>query len=305
MLALPLIAEGSPIGSLVLYSDESDAFDEKEIDLLQQAASDVAQEIVLLRARVARTRAEEALKKTESDLARVARLTTMGELTASIAHEINQPLAALVTNASACLRWLAADPPNLKEARATAQRIMRDGNRAANVIARIRALLAKGEPARQLLNINDVIEEIVLLVRGELKRRGTTLQTKFAEGLPQVEFDRVQIQQVLMNLIVNALEAMDEVKDRPHVLQIQTSADQADAVCVTVRDSGAGLSPDHIERLFDAFYSTKANGMGMGLSISRSIVQAHQGRLWAEANSGPGAAFKFTLPLSDAACMTS
>ena len=209
VLGLPLIADGGPIGSLLVYSNEWEAFDEKETELMQQAANDVAQGIMLLRSRVARLRAEETLKKTEADLARVARVTTMGELTASIAHEINQPLAALVTNANACLRWLAAETPNLDEARATAQRIIRDGKRASEVIARIRALLGKGQPMRQRLNINDVILEILPLLQAELLRREAKLETELAGGLPSVEMDRVQIQQLLMNLMVNSLDAMD------------------------------------------------------------------------------------------------
>ncbi len=297
VLGLPLIADGGPIGSLLVYSNEWEAFDEKETELMQQAANDVAQGILLLRSRVARHRAEETLKKTEADLARVARITTMGELTASIAHEINQPLAALVTNANACLRWLAAETPNLDEARATAQRIIRDGKRASEVIVRIRALLGKGQPIRQRSSINDVILEILPLLQAELLRREAKLGTELAHDLPTVEIDRVQIQQLLMNLVVNSLDAMDCVTDdRPHVLRIRTSANKSEAVLVSVQDSGMGLSPEQIDRLFDAFYSTKADGMGMGLSISRSIAEAHGGRLWAESNSGDGATFRFTLP---------
>ena len=298
VLGLPLIADGGPIGSLLVYSNEWEAFDEKETELLQQAANDVAQGIrVADDPEIARLGAEEALKKTEADLARVARVTTMGELTASIAHEINQPLAALVTNANACLRWLAAETPNLDEARATAQRIVRDGKRASEVIARIRALLGKGQPMRQRLNINDVILEILPLLQAELLRREAKLETELADGLPTVEMDRVQIQQLLMNLVVNALDAMDcGDDDRPHVLRIRTSANESEAVLVSVQDSGMGLSPEQMERLFDAFYSTKADGMGMGLSISRSIAEAHGGRLWAESNGGHGATFRFTLP---------
>jgi signal transduction histidine kinase len=299
VLGLLLIADGGPIGSLLVYSNEWEAFDEKETELLQQAANDIAQGIVLLRARIARLGAEEALKKTEAELTRVARVTTMGELTASIAHEINQPLAALVTNANACLRWLAAETPNLDEARTTAQRIVRDGKRASEVIARVRALLAQGQPMRQRLNLNDVILEILPLLQTELLRRETKLETEFARGLPAVEIDRVQIQQLLMNLVVNSLDAMDCVTDRPHVLRICTSANKSEAVLVSVQDSGMGLSPEQIDRLFDAFYSTKADGMGMGLSISRSIAEAHGGRLWAESNGGHGATFRFTLPTAE------
>jgi C4-dicarboxylate-specific signal transduction histidine kinase len=266
---------------------------------LQQAANDVAQGIVLLRARIARLSAEEALKQTEAELTRVARVTTMGELTASIAHEINQPLAALVTNANACLRWLAAETPNLDEARATAQRIARDGKRASEVISRIRALLGKGQPMRQRLNINDVILEILPLLQAELLRREAKLETELADGLPAVEMDRVQIQQLLMNLMVNALDAMNAVTDRPHLLRIRTSAHESEAVLVSVQDSGMGFTAEQMERLFDAFYSTKADGMGMGLSISRSIAEAHGGRLWAESNGGHGATFRFTLPTGE------
>jgi signal transduction histidine kinase len=300
VLGLPLIADSGPIGSLLIYSNELEAFDEKETELLQQAANDIAQGIVLLRARIARLGAEEALKKTEAELTRVARLMTMGELTASIAHEINQPLAALVTNANACLRWLAAETPNLDEARATAQRIVRDGKRAAEVIARIRALLGKGQPIRQRLNINDVILEILPLLQAELLRREAKLETELADGLPVIEMDRVQIQQLTMNLMVNALDAMNAVTDRPHVLRIRTSAYESEAVLVSVQDSGMGLSPKQKDRLFDAFYSTKVDGMGMGLSISRSIAEAHGGRLWAESNGGHGATFRFTLPTDEA-----
>lgn len=297
VLALPLIPDGQIIGHIVVYSQEADAFGEKAVELSQQAANDVAQGIVLLRARAARSEAEAALKKTESELARVARLTTMGELTASIAHEINQPLSALVTNANACLRWLAAATPNLEEARTSAQRMVRDGKRAADVIARIRSLLSKGQPLRQRLAIGEVLEEILPLIKGELHRRQATLRLTLAEGLPSVELDRVQIQQVLMNLMVNALDAMNEVSDRPRVLSLRTGIAEGGDLQVEVEDSGVGLNAEQKDRLFDAFYTTKAEGMGMGLSISRSIVEAHGGRLWAEANQGPGATFKFSLPL--------
>ena len=299
VLGLPLIADGGPIGSLLIYSNEPEAFDEKETELLQQAANDVAQGIVLLRARIARLGAEEALKKTEAELTRVARVTTMGELTASIAHEINQPLAALVTNANACLRWLAAETPNLDEARSTAQRIVRDGKRASEVIGRVRALLAQGQPMRQRLNLNDVILEILPLLQTELLHREAKLETELADDLPTVEIDRVQIQQLLMNLTVNALDAMNGITDRPRVLRIRTSTHGPQSVLVSVQDSGTGLSPEQTERLFQAFYSTKPDGMGMGLSISRSIAEAHGGRLWAESNNGHGATFRFTLPTDE------
>jgi signal transduction histidine kinase len=296
VVALPLITDVGPIGSLLVYSEELEAFDEKERSLLQQAANDVAQGVALLRVRAARLHAEEALKKTEAELTRVARATTMGELTASIAHELNQPLAALVTNANACLRWLALETPNLDEARSTAQRIVRDGNRAADVIARIRALLSKEQTLRQSLNVNTVIMEILPLIEGEMRRRKATLALELARDLPSVEMDRVQIQQLLMNLLVNALDAMNAVTDRPRILGIRTSVDSSGSVLVAVQDSGIGLPQDQMDRLFDPFYTTKEKGMGMGLSISRSIVETHGGRLWATSDQGAGATFHFTLP---------
>jgi PAS domain S-box-containing protein len=244
-----------------------------------------------------RKRSEEALREAQAELARVARATTMGELTASIAHEVNQPLAAVVTNAGACLRWLAAETPDLDEARAAARDIARDANRASDVIARIRGLLKKGEPVTVELNVNDIIREIILLTQGEVLRRDASLVTELADGLPAVSADRVQLQQLLLNLLLNALDAMSGVTDRPRVLRIRTSTDDPAAIRVALRDSGVGLNPEQMERLFEAFYTTKPEGMGMGLSISRSIVEMHGGRLWATPNDGFGATFQFTLPI--------
>ena len=244
-----------------------------------------------------RKRSEEALREAHAELARVARATTMGELTASIAHEVNQPLAAVVTNASACLRWLAAETPNLDEARAATQGIVRDANRASDVIARIRGLLKRGEPVTVKLSVNDVVREIIMLTHGEVLRRDASLQTELADRLPAVSADRVQLQQLLLNLIMNALDAMRAVTDRPRVLRIRTSTYESAAILVALRDSGIGLNPEQMERLFEAFYTTKPEGMGMGLSISRSIVERHGGRLWATPNDGYGATFQFTLPI--------
>ena len=244
-----------------------------------------------------RKRSEEALREAQAELVRVARATTMGELTASIAHEVNQPLAAVVTNANACLRWLNARTPDLDEARAAAQRIVRDGNRASDVIARIRGFLKKGEPVTVQLDVNDVVREIIMLTQGEVLRRAASLLTELADGLPAVSADRVQLQQLLLNLMMNALDAMSAVTDRPRVLRIRTSTYESAAILVALRDSGVGLNPEQMERLFEAFYTTKPEGMGMGLSISRSIVEMHGGRLWATPNDGPGATFQFTLPI--------
>jgi signal transduction histidine kinase len=300
-VALPLTTEGKAIGGFMVYSDEPEAFDEKEADLLVQAADDLMHGIALLRTRIERQSAEEALKKTEEELARVARVTAMGELTASIAHEVNQPLAAVVTNGNASLRWLANDPPNFDEARQALRNIVRDGNRASDVIARIRAVLKKSEPAARRLDVNEIIREIAALTQGEVERRGASLRTELAANLPAVMGDRVRLQQVLLNLVINALDAMNEVMDRPRVIAIRTEATDRKSVHVAVEDSGIGLAPEKEARLFDAFYTTKPEGLGMGLSISRSIVEEHGGRLWAAPNEGPGATFQFTLPTEEGA----
>jgi len=250
----------------------------------------------LLKEIAERKRAEEAWNKAQADLARVTRVMAMGELTASIAHEVNQPIAGVVMNASTCLRWLAADPPNLEEVREAARRIIRDGERASNVIARIRALATKTDAAKERLDLNETIRAVVVLARDELYTNRVILRTEFAEDLSPVLGDRVQLQQVVLNLVMNAVESMSEVADRPRELVIKTHNDEAGQVEVAVRDSGIGLDPQSKERIFDAFYTTKPSGMGMGLSISRSIVQNHEGRLWAVANDGPGATLHFTVP---------
>ena len=295
-VALPLITDGSPIGAVFVYAGEAEAFDEKETDMLQQTTNDLAHGIMLLRTKAERARAEDALERSQAELVRVARATTVGELTASIAHEVNQPLAAVVTNANACLRWLAGQPPNLDEARDAARRIVRDGNRASDVIARIRALLKKGESAKAPVDLNELIQEIRALAQAEVLRRKVTLQTDLAPSLPPVVADRVQLQQVLLNLITNALDALSPVTDRSRVLNIRTDAPQSGTVRVAVRDTGVGIEPEHCARLFDAFFTSKPNGLGMGLPISRSIVEAHGGKLWATPNEGPGVTFQFTLP---------
>ena len=218
---------------------------------------------------------------------------------AMIAHEVNQPLAAVVINGHACLRWLSVEPPNFDEARSAIQRIVRDGNRASDVIARIRALLENGEPVARLLDVNEIILDIVALTQSEVDRRRAALHMDLAASLPEVTGDRVQLQQVLLNLIINALDAMGAIEDRPRIVRIRTKTIEPKSVLVAVEDSGAGLDPERAPRLFDAFYTTKPEGLGMGLSISRSIVEAHGGRLWATANEGPGATFQFRLPINN------
>jgi PAS domain S-box-containing protein len=242
-----------------------------------------------------RKRAEETLRKAQADLAHVARVTTLGELAASIAHEVNQPLSAIVNNGSACLRWLASEEPNLDEARDAARRIIRDGNRAGEVITRIRALLRKTDAEKARLDINQTIREVVTLARNEAAGKGVAIRMELAAGLPPVLGDRVQLQQVILNLIMNGIEAMASVTDRPRELLISSRQHESDKALVAVRDSGVGLGGQDLERIFDAFHTTKPLGMGMGLAISRSIVEDHGGQLWAAPNDGPGATFQFTL----------
>jgi C4-dicarboxylate-specific signal transduction histidine kinase len=273
----------------------------KHVDVVARAGKDQAGKLEFIgaiRDVTERKRGEEALRKSQAKLAHTARLTTVGELTASIAHEVNQPLAAVVTNANACLRWLDHEPPNVDEVRDAVRRIVRDGNRGSDVIARIRGLLKKEQPPRTRLNVNEVVQETMALVRVDL--HGAALRTELADLLPQVKADRVQLQQVLLNLTMNAMDAMKPVTDRPHVLRIQTKHHEARAVLVAVQDSGIGLNPKGMEQLFETFHTTKPDGLGMGLSICRSIIEGHGGRLWAEPNEGAGATFQFTLPIESA-----
>jgi PAS domain S-box-containing protein len=242
-----------------------------------------------------RKQGEDALRKAQGELAHVTRVMTMGELAASIAHEVNQPLAAIVTNGSACLRWLVGDSPNLEEARETARRVIRDGKRASDVIARIRALVQKTDSEKARLDINQAVQEVINLTQHEAMRKGVALRTELAGELPPVLGDRVQLQQVILNLVMNGIEAMDMVADRPRDLLIRSSPHESDKVLVAVQDSGIGIERANLGKIFDAFYTTKSQGMGMGLAISRSIVENHGGRLWAVANDGPGATFQFTL----------
>jgi PAS domain S-box-containing protein len=245
-----------------------------------------------------RKRAEEALRQTRAELAHVTQVMTVGALTASIAHEVNQPLAAVVTNSNACLRWLAREVPDVEEARAAVERVIREANRANEVIRRIRALAQKTDPQAAWLDLNDVIREVVALMHGEARQQRVTLRTDLAGALPPVLGDRVQLQQVLLNLLINGIEAMQAVTDRPRELWIRSQRHDADAVLVAVQDSGIGLDPQRMARLFDPFFTTKPGRMGIGLAISRTIIEAHGGRLRATPNDGPGATFQFTLPLN-------
>ena len=243
-----------------------------------------------------RQRAEEALNRARAELARVARITTVSALTASIAHEVNQPLQGIITNASTCLRMLDANPPDVAGARETARRTIRDGHRAADVTSRLRALFSKKEFTVEPLDLNEATREVVALSLSELQRNRVLVQSELADDLPPITGDRVQLQQVLLNLLRNASDAMAGVDDRPRQLLIRTEREGGDHVRVTVRDAGTGIERQGMDKLFDAFYTTKSGGMGIGLSVSRSIVERHHGRLWAEPNDGPGATFAFSIP---------
>jgi PAS domain S-box-containing protein len=246
-----------------------------------------------------RRQAEEALRAAQAELAHVSRLTIMGELTASLAHELNQPLAAVVTNGGACLRWLDRGEPNLEEAMSAVRRMIRDADRAADVIAHVRAMLRSSGAEKVWLDVTGVIREVLVLAQPEIQRHRIVMREALAEDLPPVWGDRVQLQQVLLNLIVNGAEAMADVEGRDRALAIRSDhgkVDQGPGVLVSVQDAGVGVAPENLDRLFDAFYSTKSDGLGLGLSISRSIIQRHGGRLWATANEGPGTTLQFVLP---------
>ena len=244
---------------------------------------------------------EHALQNVRTELARVSRLTTLGEMTTSIAHEVSQPIGAMVTSAGACARWLAADPPAFAEARGALDNIVADGKRAREVIGRIRALTKRQAPRKELLDINLKIAEVLALTEHELRSHDIVLRTQLDKSVPRIAGDRVQLQQVILNLIVNAMDAMSGADDRARELTIVSGWDGTNAVVVEVRDSGTGLDAQSAERLFEAFYTTKAEGIGIGLSISRSIVEAHGGRLWAASNEPHGAVFRFSLPVAQEA----
>jgi PAS domain S-box-containing protein len=245
-----------------------------------------------------RRQTQESLQQAQANLARVNRVMLVGEMTASVAHEVNQPIAAAVTNASACLRWLAAQPPDMEKARQALERIIRDGRRAGEVIGRIRALVKQVPPRSTPFDLNDAILEVIALTQSELQRSPVVLQTRLSSDLPIVTADRVQLQQVILNLVINAIDALSGVDNRPRELVVGSGRGDSKNVVVEVRDSGPGIDPANLNRLFDSFYTTKPDGMGMGLSISRSIVEAHGGRLWATPNEPHGAVFRFTLPVN-------
>ena len=302
-------------GLVVVACDRRDFPTETDQLLLSVAANQAVTAFQSARLVHERRRAEEALReardrlealvvdrtselrRTVAELAHFTRVTTLGELGASIAHEINQPLAAIVANAEASLNWLARAEPQLHLIRDALTDIVEDSHRAADVIRRIRQLATKRDPQRSLLDINDVIQEVLILLRGELLRQRVSLRLGLSADLPPTVGDRVQLQQVLINLVMNGVEAMESVSERPRELLIRSFVEDGGEVRVAVQDAGVGLDPVHAEEVYNAFFTTKASGMGMGLSISRSIIESHGGRLWATSNPTYGATFQFALPV--------
>jgi signal transduction histidine kinase len=239
---------------------------------------------------------EEALGKVRSELAHMVRVTSLGTLAASIAHEVSQPLSGIIINGSTCLRMLTGDRPNIDGARETARRTIRDGHRAVDVITRLRALFSKRGATTDPVDLNEAAQEVVALSRSELQRNQVILREEFADDIPSVAGDRIQLQQVILNLLMNASQAMSDVNDRPRRLVIGTERDADDRVRLSVGDTGVGIEPEGVDRLFEAFYTTKRDGMGIGLSVSRSIIESHHGRLWAVPNDGAGTTFSFSIP---------
>jgi C4-dicarboxylate-specific signal transduction histidine kinase len=266
---------------------------------VMNAAGDVVQFMGTMMDVTERKQAEEErerLRQANADLARVNRVTTLGELTASLAHEVNQPIAAVVANADACLRWLAGETPDLEEARVAMTRIVRDGKRAAEIISRVHQLFRKGGSPRELVDVNEIIREMIVLLLGETTRYSIAVGTDLAADLPPVMADGVQLRQVLLNLIINGTDAMKDVDGRRE-LAISSRRGENEQVVVSVSDTGVGLPPQRADQIFSAFFTTKPHGIGMGLSISRSIIDSHGGRLWAADNPPRGASFHFTLPV--------
>ena len=284
----PILLGGEVLGVMEFFSHEIRQPDRDLLNMMATIGSQIGQFID-------RKQAEDALHRVQSELAHVTRVATLGELTASIAHEINQPLAAVVNNAAACVHWLRAQ--NLEEARQSAEFVIADGHRAGEIIGRIRALVNKAPSRKDRVDVNETILEVIALARSQVQSNGVSLRTRLGDELPLIFGDRIQLQQVILNLMINAIEAMNEVSDAPRELVISSAGDDPQGVLVAVTDSGPGLNPDSLDRLFQAFYTTKPHGMGMGLAISRSIVEAHGGRLWAAANVPHGAVFQFTLPI--------
>jgi NO-binding membrane sensor protein with MHYT domain len=290
MEAAVFVAQGT------MHEARSDAgFDQSSLALAIAGITFVILIIAWIASLSERNRAEESLRQAQADLARVNRVTTLGELTASLSHELNQPISAVVASANACVRWLAGDPPNLEMARAAAKRMVRDGTRAADIITRTRLLFTKDTTPRELVDINEIIREMTVLLRSEAMRHAVSVRAELATDLPHVMGDRVQLQQVTMNLMINGIDAMKDVAGTRELAILSQRAED-ERVMISVSDTGVGLPPNQVDRIFDPFFTTKHHGIGMGLSISRSIVEAHDGRLWAADNSPRGASFHLIIP---------
>src|SRR5712672_120579 len=288
-LVVPLLRDNEIVGIINLGRTQVEPFTDKQISLFRDFA---AQATIALES----TRRERQYREAQMALAHANRVATMGQLTASIAHEVNQPITAAVTNAQAALRWMSAEPPDFGEVSEALAGVIKEGNRASEVIGRTRALIKKAPPRKDAFSINDTILEVVALTRTEAANNGVLVRTQLAEGLPPVRGDRVQLQQVMLNLIVNASQSMSGVEDGNRELHVSTVSIEPEGVRVAVRDTGPGLSPESLSHLFEPFYTTKPDGMGMGLSICRSIIEAHGGRLWAIRCEPRGALFQFTVP---------
>ncbi len=290
-LALPIISGDEVIAVIEFFMREPHSEDERLVKLIATVAAQ-------LDLAIERKRAEEQLRRAQAELAHVVRVTTMGELASSIAHEVNQPLGAIVGNADICLRWLKDDSPNLVQIREALEDIASDGNRASQIIARIRSLLRKRQPEQTPLDLSEVARDVIDLVAHEVQQKQVTLHAELGTGLPLVAGDRVQLQQVLLNLVMNSIEAMSGIKDREPELKVKTEPFQGHALAM-VSDCGVGIDMSMVDNLFKPFHTTKPGGMGMGLAISRSIIESHRGKLWAEPNQRAGVTFKFTLPAID------
>ncbi len=317
-IAVPLVAHSHHVGdidlrgALSVYTAERAAFDEGAMEFYAELAAciafavkalrgdlagDLANDVTALRAAEERRRAEDALRKARVDLARVMQMTAMGEMAASIAHEINQPLGAIVSNGNAGLRWLATANPDLEEARAALKRIVADGHRASEVISGIRSMFKKGGQVTAPHDVNELVREVLKLVRSEVAGQGISVRTELSGEVTPIAVNRVQLQQVIANLVMNAVDAMSTVVDRARVLRVKTAMNETHQLLITVEDSGIGIDPGDFDRIFDPFYTTKSHGMGMGLSICRSIIEMHGGRLTVARGEPEGAVFKVTLPV--------
>lgn len=317
-IAFPLVAHNKQLGAidlrgaLGLYAGEPDAFDDGAIEYYAELATclthavtvlrgdlagDLAYDVTAFRAAEERKRAEDALRSARVELARVMQMTAISQMAASIAHEINQPLAAIVANGNAALRWLARATPDLDEARAALECIVNDSHHASEVIAGIRSMFRKEGQAGAPLDVNHLVREALALLQGEIRGQQVTIRSELAEELPQVPANRVQLQQVVVNLIMNAVDAMSTVVNRARILRVRTEIDEFNNLLITVEDSGVGIDPENMERVFDAFFTTKTDGTGMGLSICRSIVESHGGRLSVSAGQPHGSIFRVSLPI--------